>query len=118
VLTVPLLVPIHELEEIKEMVEDPWTHGIVMLAIVTLAVTAGLRHGYNQQMARSEHAKQFGRMAELFDAAEKHLAAQLKAGDTGSASDLLKELGQEALEENGDWVLLHRERPLEVPHSG
>ena len=117
-LTVPLLVPIHELEEIKEMIEDPWTHGIVMLAIVTLAVTAGLRHGYNQQMARSEHAKQFGRMAELFDAAEKHLSAQLKAGDTGRASDLLKELGQEALEENGDWVLLHRERPLEVPHSG
>jgi hypothetical protein len=118
VLTVPLLVPIHELEAIKHLVEDPWIHGVVMIVIVTLAVTAGLRHGYNQQMARSEHAKQFGRMAELFDAAEKHLSGQLKAGDTASASDLLKELGQEALEENGDWVMLHRERPLEVPHSG
>ena len=79
VLTVPLLVPIHELEAIKHLVEDPWIHGIVMVVIVTLAVTAGLRHGYNQQMARSEHAKQFGRMAELFDAAEKHLSGQLKA---------------------------------------
>ena len=118
VLTVPLLVPIHELEAIKHLVEDPWIHGVVMIVIVTLAVTAGLRHGYNQQMARSEHAKQFGRMAELFDAAEKHLSGQLKAGDTASASDLLKELGQEALEENGDCVMLHRERPLEVPHSG
>jgi hypothetical protein len=118
VLTLPLLVPVHELEAIKHAVEDPWVHGFVMIAIVTLAVTAGLRHGYNQQMARSEHAKQFGRMAEMFDAAETHLARQLKAGETDQASALLKELGQEALEENGDWVLLHRERPLEVPHSG
>jgi len=30
---------------------------------------------------------------------------------------LLEELGKEALVENGDWVLLHRERPLEVPHG-
>jgi hypothetical protein len=118
VLTIPLLFPIHALEEMKHLIEDPWIHGFVMIAIVTLAVTAGLRHAHNQQMARSEHAKQFGRMAELFDAAEQHLSRQLKSGAIAEASDLLKELGQEALEENGDWVLLHRERPLEVPHSG
>jgi hypothetical protein len=118
VLTVPLLVPVHELEAIKHWVEDPWVHGFIMLTIVTLAVIAGLRHGYNQQMARSEHAKQFGRMSELFDAAQTHLAAQLASGRMSQASALLQELGQEALEENGDWVLLHRERPLEVPHSG
>jgi uncharacterized membrane protein len=118
VLTVPLLFPIHALEAVKHLVEDPWIHGFVMIAIVTLAVTAGLRHGYNQQMARSEHAKQFGRMAELFDVAEQHLTRQLKDGAIVEASGLLKELGEEALEENGDWVLLHRERPLEVPHSG
>jgi hypothetical protein len=118
VLTVPLLVPLHELEAIKHWVEDPWIHGLIMIAIVTLAVTAGLRHGYNQQMARSEHAKQFGRMAELFDAGQNHLADQLAGGRLDEASALLKELGQEALEENGDWVMLHRERPLEVPHSG
>ncbi len=118
VLTVPLLVPVHELEAVKHWVEDPWVHGVIMIAIVTLAVTAGLRHGYNQQMARSEHAKQFSRMSELFDAAQSHLAEQLTRGDMEQASALLRELGQEALEENGDWVLLHRERPLEVPHSG
>jgi hypothetical protein len=118
VLTLPLFVPLHALEAIKHWVEDPWIHGLVMIAIVTLAVIAGLRHAYNQQMARSEHAKQFGRMSELFDAAQTHLAAQLTAGNLPHAVALLRELGQEALEENGDWVLLHRERPLEVPHSG
>jgi len=118
VLTVPLLVPIHALEAVKHWVEEPLTHGIIMVVIVTLAVVAGLRHGYNQQMAHSEHAKQFGRMSELFDAAQTHLSAQLDAGKLEDGAALLRELGQEALEENGDWVLLHRERPLEVPHSG
>jgi hypothetical protein len=118
VLTAPLLVPFHVLEAIKHWVEDPWVHGLVMVTIVTLAVIAGLRHAYNQQMARSEHAKQFGRMSELFDTAHRHLSAQLANGNLAQATALLRELGEEALEENGDWVLLHRERPLEVPHSG
>ena len=89
-----------------------------MLAIVMLLVVAGLRHGYNQQLARSEHAKQCSRMSELFDIGERSLDGLLKAGDHDAAEELLKELGEEALEENGDWVLLHRERPLEVPHAG
>jgi hypothetical protein len=51
----------------------------------------------------------------LFDAAQTHLSAQLAAASWARVG-VLRELGQEALEENGDWVLLHRERPLEVPH--
>ena len=57
-------------------------------------------------------------MSELFDAAQTHLTAQLTEGKLDQAAAPLRELGQEALEENGDWVLLHREPPLEVPHSG
>ena len=34
-----------------------------------------------------------------------------------SAPALIEELGKEALVENGDWVLLHRERPLQVPKA-
>jgi hypothetical protein len=30
----------------------------------------------------------------------------------------VRELGEEALAENGDWVLIHREREVEVPHAG
>jgi hypothetical protein len=118
VLTVPLFVHVHALEAVMHAVENPLTHGLIMVAIVTLAVTAGLRHGFDEQMAYSEHAKQFGRMSGLFDSAERHLANLLKSGEHQHAAELLKEVGAEALEENGDWVLLHRERPLEVPHSG
>jgi hypothetical protein len=118
VLIVPHLLPLHVLEVIMHAVEIPAVHGAIMLAIVMLLVAAGLRHGYNQQLARSEHAKQFSRMSAMFDIGERQLYQLLIAGDHDRAEELIKELGAEALEENGDWVLLHRERPLEVPHAG
>lgn len=117
-LIVPHLLHVHALEAVMHVIEIPAVHGTIMLVIVMLLVAAGLRHGYNQQLARSEHAKQFSRMSELFDIGERRLNELLEAGDHGQAEDLIKELGAEALEENGDWVLLHRERPLEVPHAG
>ena len=117
-LIVPHLLHVHALEAIMHFVEIPVVHGGIMLAIVMLLIAAGLRHGYNQQLARSEHAKQFSRMSEMFDIGERRLVQLLEAGDHEQAEELLRELGAEALEENGDWVLLHRERPLEVPHAG
>ena len=117
-LTAPLLIHSVALETVKHVIETPWVHGTIMLVIVGFAVTAGLLHGYNQQMARAEHTRQFTRMSELFGNARQHLAESLRLEDHGQATRLLKELGREALEENGDWVLLHRDRPLEVPHSG
>jgi hypothetical protein len=118
VLILPMLLPLHVLEELKHIVELPAIHGTVMLVIVMLLVLAGLRHGYSQKLARSEHAKQFSRMSELFDIAENRLEVLLREHQHEEARALLRELGAEALEENGDWVLLHRERPLEVPHAG
>ena len=56
-------------------------------------------------------------MSEIFSRAEDSLQGLLKAGDFEESHELIKELGQEALAENGDWVLLHRERPLEVPQA-
>ena len=36
------------------------------------------------------------------------------ADDLTDAAEYLRTLGREALQENGDWLLLHRDRPLEV----
>ena len=116
-LTVPILAPIPALIALKHWVEIPLVHGLIMILIIMLAVCAGLLHGYNQQKARSEHAKQFGRMSVLFDTANRRLEMLLAEGRNEAAQSLIRELGREALLENGDWVLLHRERPLEVPHA-
>jgi hypothetical protein len=35
--------------------------------------------------------------------------------DWAAAQRVLAELGREALAEHGDWLLLHRERPMEMP---
>ncbi len=117
-LTLPSLLPLPLLEPFKAMVEVPLTHALIMICIVMLAVTAGLLHGYNALMARAEHSKRYGRMGTLFETACQELEAQLSVGHSHKTSTLLHELGREALAENGDWVMLHRERPLEVPHAG
>jgi hypothetical protein len=102
---------------VTHFIENHWIHGSFMIATLMLAVSAGLLHGYNQQRAYSEHAKQCGRMGVLFDIADRHLQVMLDNGNMEGASALLRELGKEALAENGDWVLLHRERPLEIPQQ-
>jgi hypothetical protein len=88
--------------------------GLIVLMALPL-VAAGTVEGYVHILALAEQAKQYQRMGLLFANAEARLTALLYAGQHDRALDLIRELGKEALVENGDWVLLHRERPLEVP---
>jgi len=89
-------------------------------------------------MAYSAQAKRYDWMSALFDRAAKQVDKLFarstnqgiglpgSSGNNGNRAEnkyspmqrLCLDLGTEALEENGDWVLLHRERPLEVPHAG
>jgi hypothetical protein len=78
---------------------------------------AGLLYGYARTRALSEHIKQYGRMSLLFANAKQRLEELMASGKYAGAQALIKDLGKEALAENGDWVLLHRERPLEVPKA-
>jgi hypothetical protein len=75
---------------------------------------AALLHHASQQRAYAQHTKQFRRMETVFQKAQ--LLIQRKFPNINEAQQCLRTLGQEALFENGDWVLLHRERPLELPH--
>jgi hypothetical protein len=62
-------------------------------------------------------AKQYARMSYGFAVAEQELTKSLEAADGARAQRLLHEVGVEALAENGDWVLLYRDRPLDVPRA-
>ncbi len=89
------------------------------ITLITMAlVGAGLLEHYDDKMAFSEHAKQYGRMRTLFAWSEGLIESALKQDRPKRAQALIRDLGIAALEENGDWVLLHRERPLEVPYGG
>ena len=81
-----------------------------------LLVIAGLLAGYGERRALAEQIKQYAQMGTIFALAEQRLRDLLDTGEHEQALDLIEELGKEALRENGDWVLLHRERDVEVPN--
>jgi hypothetical protein len=88
---------------------------------------AGLIHFRAYKLALEAHARQYKESAQIFGGAHHRLEEALcgeSSGEEGESahSDLendclriLRHLGHEALLENADWVLTHRERPLEVP---
>ena len=94
---------------------DPFN--LVDTVMGSLLFLAALLAAYAEKRALSEHAKQYARMSLLFGNARHGLEERLGAGDGPGACALIGELGREALVENGDWVILHRERPLEVPKA-
>ena len=73
---------------------------------------AALLYMYAQTRAFVEQAQQYDRMGRLFGEAKHRLRRVLEEGDVGAFQRLLVDLGKEALRENGDWLLLHRERPI------
>ena len=47
--------------------------------------------------------------------ASQRLEGAIKANSPDAAVSIIVEIGLEALDENGDWLVLHRDRPVEVP---
>lgn len=92
-------------------------HELLIAAIGLSAVVGGLLHYYAEKRALAEHAKQYGRMTIIFKNAAGRFNKFQYPADYARAAALVKELGIEALAENGDWVLLHRERPVEPIRS-
>ncbi|HEY3044677.1 MAG TPA: hypothetical protein VGJ39_11655 [Vicinamibacterales bacterium] len=88
-------------------------HHAVVVATGVLAAAAAAIHGYAEKLALGAHIKRYARMKGLFRSALRILKE--KSGDGTDAQTVLLELGREALEENADWVMLHRDRPLELP---
>jgi hypothetical protein len=80
--------------------------------IAAAVVMALLFHVFSRTRAFAEHASQYQRMSQLFGDAKSRLREFLDCDDAACCRQLLLELGKEALTEHGDWLLLHRERPI------
>jgi hypothetical protein len=89
--------------------------GLFAITIGSGLVIAGLLHHYKEQMAYSAHEKEHARLAVSFRSAASLMEKALAQGDWLRVLTLIRDTGVEALEENGHWVLVHRERPLEFP---
>jgi hypothetical protein len=88
-------------------------HGEIALivAISMFLVGAAVLVAYGEKMAFSEHTRQYGATSLLFRQADSALT---DGPLTPAEVDIFRNLGREVLQENGDWLLLHRDRPLEV----
>lgn len=90
-------------------------HHLFTAAMGLAPAIGAVLYAYIEKRAFSQQMKQYGRMANLFAAAQKQLQRLLNQRKYSEARFVIEELGKEALAENGDWVILHRERPIQMP---
>ncbi len=118
VVGVGLLLEVRLLAEVAherwpQIPSDSHTWAVVVLTLIT--VSGALIHSFTEKRAFGEHARQYARMAESFARAGDRMAALLHDGKSDRMRIIAIELGKEALAEHGDWVMLHRERPIKLP---
>lgn len=89
----------------------PW----LTLFAAILFVLAAICRNHSNLMAYEEDANRYQKMGNLFDRAMIVLNKHTETGNMESARNILKSIGKEALAENGEWLLLHRQRKFEIP---
>ena len=83
-------------------------NGLVAL-MGLLPIIAAARQNYAHRQAERELAAQYAHMLEVFGSAHRLLNA---SDDPLVKQEILRDLGEAALNENAQWVLRQRERPL------
>lgn len=86
---------------------------VLLVLMGILPLIAGIRDAYSHKTAEKELIKQYRFMSIIFANARRLLDS---SQDVEFRRRVLKALGNAALEEDAEWILMHRERPLE--HSG
>jgi hypothetical protein len=104
-----LLVPLYEGHPEPRI--ERWSHVVSGIAMWW----AALAWNYSERRGFVQEARQYARMYELFHAADEDLKRCEQEASQKSFQDAettIRELGHEALAENGDWLAMHRERKL------
>jgi hypothetical protein len=86
---------------------------VLLVLMGLLPLIAGVRDTISHKKAEKELIKQYRFMARIFGNARRLLDG---SSDLAFRRRVLKALGEAALEEGAEWILMHRSRPLE--HKG
>jgi hypothetical protein len=98
----------------------PHMNHVLILLLFAALVVAAMLEDYAEYRAFAVQSRKYHWMAELYRRANDRLKALLgdaKSADKmtekeiDSARKMIWELGKEALAENADWVVQHRQRP-------
>jgi hypothetical protein len=92
-----------------------WVYQLLHVALAVPALLAGAYRLWIEQAGYEEQSRDYRSMEREFAIAAREL--ERDSTDTAAAQERLLQLGIEALKENGRWLMLHRERPLEVLSS-
>jgi hypothetical protein len=79
-----------------------------------LLAISGLFKVYRSTQAFSGHAKSYRRMLLALQLSKKRLCEALNRSDLDKALAVFKELGLMTLAERGNWLRMHRDRPVLV----
>ena len=82
----------------------------LMVAMGATLLLYGIRQGYGYATAEKDLIKQYEFMLRLFQSARRRLDA---TRDPEEQRRILKALGDAALDEHADWLLMHRERAID-----
>jgi len=85
----------------------------VMILMGILPLIAGVREAMSTRKGEKELIRQYRFMEKVFDNAHRLLT---QSGDLRFQRRVLRALGEAALEEGAEWILMKRERPIE--HGG
>jgi len=88
---------------------------LVLVAGSLLIILGGLLIAICERRAHEELSKQYERMHMVFRSGARELTAALNQPDIARARTILTELGREAIQENAQWLIVRRSRPLELP---
>ena len=86
---------------------------ILLVLMGIFPLIAGIRDAYSHKKAEKELIKQYRFMSGILSNARRLLDS---SDDPDFRRRVLRSLGNAALEEGAEWILMHRERPLE--HTG
>jgi hypothetical protein len=92
--------------------ENSPLHGVFLTLITMSAVVAALVHNYVEKLALKPQIRMYEGMNHIY----QRYSDKLRSASAKIYLAVLFKLGEEALMENGDWIMTHRERPLEIPH--
>ena len=80
-----------------------------------LFAVSGVIKLFEDIMAHQEQSNRYRKMAAHFSLCNERLATGLANNDLQTARLMVLMMGRQALAENAEWLLLHRQRPIEVP---
>jgi hypothetical protein len=83
---------------------------VLFVLLGSLLLLLSVRQAYAYRVAEKEVIKQYDFMFRIFRNARRRLDA---VGTDMERRRILRALGEAALDEHAEWILLHRERPIE-----